>query len=231
MRHPAYISHLKQRSIMSETIILVHGLWMTGLELTILKHRLESHDYHCVMFSYASVTGSMVDHVRKLRELAHDTAKQGCTRLHFVGHSLGGLVCYKLLESTHDLPPGRAVFLGTPVQGSRAMQAMSQWNLGRAVVGDDALSELLPGVNRIWDGRRDLGIIAGSSNIGLGRMFSSDLSHDSDGTVRIAETQLPGAKDHIVLPVSHTSMVFANEVVHQVVCFLRDGKFEHSQSG
>jgi pimeloyl-ACP methyl ester carboxylesterase len=89
----------------SETIILVHGLWMTGMEMTLLKHRLEAdHGYQCVMFSYASVTGQLTDHVRGLRELAQ---QQQCDNLHFIGHSLGGVITYKLLESTHDLIPGR----------------------------------------------------------------------------------------------------------------------------
>jgi pimeloyl-ACP methyl ester carboxylesterase len=215
---------------MSDTIILVHGLWMTGIELTLLKHHLEADQaFHCETFSYASVSGSMIDHVRKLRELIKQTVEaRRCERLHLVGHSLGGVVCYKLLESTHDLPPGRAVLLGSPLQGSRAMQKLTQWNLGQMVVGDDARKELLPGQTRRWDGRRDIGIIAGSSSMGLGRLFSSDLSNDSDGTVHITETHLDGAADHIVLPVSHTSMVFSTEVAHQVMCFLRNGKFDHA---
>lgn len=209
----------------SDTIILVHGLWMNGLELTVLRHRLEAeHQFHCEQFSYASVTGAMVDHVRKLRELAQ---AQQCERLHFVGHSLGGVVTYKLLESTHDLPPGRAVFLGSPLNGSRAVEGMARWTLGRVAVGDEVRKELLQGEPRHWDGRRDIGVIAGSVNVGLGRFFSEDLTTNSDGTVLIEETKLAGAADHIVLPVSHTSIVFSPVVAYQIVQFLRTGKFDH----
>ncbi|MGC3981979.1 MAG: alpha/beta hydrolase [Steroidobacteraceae bacterium] len=212
-------------SMPSETIILVHGLWMTGMEMTMLKHRLETdHGYRCVMFSYASVTGHMIDHVTKLRELAQ---QQQCERLHFIGHSLGGVITYKLLESTNDLIPGRAVFMGSPLQGSRAVQAMSQWTLGRVAVGDAVCQELGASTVRHWDGRRDIGIVAGSANMGLGRFFSSDLANNSDGTVMIEETRLEGAADHIVLPVSHTTMVFSPLATRQVAKFLRDGKFDH----
>jgi len=211
---------------MSETIILVHGLWMTGIELAVMRHRLQTeYGFSCVLFSYASVTGSMTDHVRKLRELA---TAQTCERLHFVGHSLGGIVTYKLLESTHDLAPGRAVFMGSPLQGSTAVTAMTQWTLGRVAVGEEVRKELTEGFPRKWDGRRDIGIIAGSVNMGFGRFFSADLTHDSDGTVRIEETKLDGAKDRIVLPVTHTSMVFSPAVTAQVAHFLRDGVFDHS---
>lgn len=209
----------------TDTIILVHGLWMTGMEMSMLKHRLETdHGFHCVMFSYASVTGDMIDHVRNLRELAQ---QQQCQRLHFVGHSLGGVITYKLLESTNDLTPGRAVFMGSPLQGSRAVQAMSQWTLGRVAVGDAVCKELCATTPRHWDGRRDIGIVAGSTNMGLGRFFSSELASNSDGTVLIEETKLDGAADHIVLPVSHTTMVFSPLVTRQVVKFLKEGKFDY----
>jgi len=210
----------------SETIILVHGLWMTGIELSLLKHRLETdHGYNCVLFSYASVTGHMLDHVAKLRELA---IAQRCDKLHFIGHSLGGVVSYKLLEATNDLPPGRAVFMGSPMQGSRTLEEVSKWTLGRVVVGDEVRKEVLEREPRHWDGRRDIGIIAGSVNLGFGRFFSSEMSGSSDGTVLLEETTLDGAADHIVLPVTHTSMVFSPLATRQAAKFLRDGRFDHS---
>lgn len=211
---------------MSDIIILVHGLWMTGIELAVMRHRLQTeYGFSCVLFSYASVTGSMTDHVQKLGELAR---AQHAEKLHFVGHSLGGIVTYKLLESTHDLAPGRAVFMGSPLQGSTAATAMTRWTLGRVAVGEEVRKELTEGQPRHWDGRRDIGIIAGSVNRGVGRFFSQALSDHSDGTVLIDETKLDGAKDHIVLPVTHTSMVFSPGVTAQVAHFLRNGSFDHS---
>lgn len=210
----------------TETIILVHGLWMTGIEMTMLRHRLQTdHGFNCVQFSYHSVTGEIQDHVDRLRELAQE---QRCDRLHFIGHSLGGVITYKMLESTNDLIDGRAVFLGSPLQGSTAVEAMSRWTLGRVAIGSSVCSELISVQPRHWDGRRDIGLIAGSVEMGFGRLFSEKLVSDSDGTVLISETKLDGAKDHIVLPVTHTSMVFSPLVTTQIVNFLRDGKFDHS---
>ena len=210
----------------SETILLVHGLWMTGLEQALLKRRLETdYGFNCEMFSYASVTGHMADHVRNLRELAQ---QQHCQRLHFIGHSLGGVVVYKLLESSNNLLPGRAVLIGSPLQGSRAAQVMAGSTLGRMAVGDSAIDELVSRQPRQWDGRRDIGLIAGSDNMGLGRFISGDLAENSDGTVLIEETRLEGAADHIILPVSHTSMLFSPLVAQQIAVFLRTGRFDHA---
>lgn len=211
---------------MTDTIILVHGLWMTGLEMGLLKRRLEQdHGFACVVFSYASVTGAMQEHVARLHDLAR---QQSAPRLHFVGHSLGGVVIYNLLQATSELPPGRAVLLGSPLQGSRAAQVISQWALGRVAVGETVCHELGATQLREWHGEREIGIIAGSARLGLGQMLAPQLLADSDGTVLIEETRLPGATEHLVLPVGHTSMLFAPVVARQVAAFLRDGHFAHS---
>lgn len=211
---------------MSETIILVHGLWMTGIEFAVMRRRLEeTYGFHCVPFRYRSVTGSLRQHLDALHELA---SRQHADRVHFVCHSLGGVVTYRLLESHDDLPPGRAVFMGSPLKGSAAAQVMARYKLGRMLVGHAANDELLEPRERHWDGRRDIGIIAGSSQLGLGRLLSPKLGEGSDGTVCIAETELDGAKDRIVLPVTHTGMMLSPAVAAQAACFLRTGQFDRT---
>jgi len=206
----------------SSTIILVHGLWMSGLELSMLQHRLHSeHGFEVISYSYRSITGTMLDHVRGLRELAQ---AQKTAHLHFVGHSLGGIVIFELLESTADLPPGRAVLLGSPLQGSCAVEGIAKWPMGRALVGHAVRDQVLSRPSRKWDGRRDIGIIAGDLSVGMGRFFAN-LTSANDGTVLVEETRLEGAKEQLIMPVSHTGMVFSSDVAVQVARFLRDGKF------
>jgi pimeloyl-ACP methyl ester carboxylesterase len=202
---------------------------MSGIELVSLKNRLNGdHGFEAVPFSYPSVSGSMLDHVKELREFAQS---QKAERMHFVGHSLGGLVVLNLLEATADLPPGRAVLLGSPLQGSRAAQGLARWPLGKAMLGITMRQEFLPGESlgprttvRTWNDRREVGVIAGSSGFGLGR-FVAKLDGENDGTVMVEETQLPGARDHLVLPVTHTGMLFSGEVAKQTAAFLRTGRF------
>lgn len=212
-----------------ELVILVHGLWMSGLELVSLKNRLNAdHGFEAVPFSYPSVSGSMLDHVKALREFAQ---VQPAERMHFVGHSLGGLVVLNLLEATADLPPGRAVLLGSPLQGSRAAQGLARWPLGKAMLGITMRQEFLPddGIEprttlRTWSDRREVGVIAGSSGFGLGRLVAR-LDGENDGTVMVEETRLPGARDHLVLPVTHTGMLFSGTVAKQTAHFLQNGRF------
>ena len=205
------------------TVILVHGLWMSGFELGVLKHRLETdRRLRAIAFSYPSIAGSMSEHVRSLIEFAQ---AQKAAQLHFLGHSLGGLVILKALQLTDDLPPGRAVLLGTPSQGSKAAQGVARLlPFGKALLGAAVNEEIVEFAPREWRGHRDVGVIAGSMGMGLGRLFAH-LDTDHDGTVTVDETRLPGAKDHIVVSTSHTGMLFSGEVAHQAGHFLEKGTF------
>ncbi|HLS81259.1 MAG TPA: alpha/beta hydrolase [Steroidobacter sp.] len=205
------------------TIILVHGLWMSGFELNVLRHRMESHSFRVAAFSYPSLSGAMADHVASLIEFAR---AQQAEQVHFIGHSLGGLVILRALESTDDLPSGRAVLLGTPLQGSRAAQSVARMlPFGKAILGSAVNEECIDCPPRRWSGRRDVGVIAGSMKLGLGRLFAH-LETEHDGTVMVSETLLPGAKDHIVLAVTHTGMLFSAEVAEQAAHFLKHGAFK-----
>lgn len=211
------------RPMSSSLVILVHGLWMSGFQLGLLKRRVEaSGPYSAVPFSYPSVKGTMTSHVRALIDFAR---AQKTDELHFVGHSLGSLVILRALQLTDDVAPGRVVLLGPPCQGSRAAQGVARWvPFGRALLGAAIHEECIEYTPREWSGRREVGIIAGSMSMGLGRLFAT-LDSDHDGTVLVEETKLPGAKDHIVLHTSHTAMLFSPEVAEQAVAFLRAGAF------
>jgi pimeloyl-ACP methyl ester carboxylesterase len=140
--------------------------------------------------------------------------------LHFVGHSLGGLVLYRFFERYPQQPPGRVVFLGTPSIASRAAANVARlpW-LGRC-----AKEELLTRHERKWAVQRELGIIAGTRRVGLGQ-FIARFDEDCDGTIAVSETQLPGAADHITLPVSHMGMLMSARVAIETGTFLEKGKF------
>ncbi|NJO12355.1 MAG: alpha/beta hydrolase [Gammaproteobacteria bacterium] len=93
-------------------IVFVHGLWLTGIESGLLLQRLGS-EMHCKAhyFHYPSVSAPMSQILTDLRSFVTSLA---ATTVHLVGHSLGGIVVLRLLETYDDLPPGRAVLLGAP---------------------------------------------------------------------------------------------------------------------
>ena len=177
------------------------------------------------MFRYSSMQATLADAVAKLAATLR--AIEG--PVHVVAHSLGGLVALEAFVKERDLPPGRAVLLASPVQGSRAAQAVAAWSFGPQVLGGLALAEIARPCRRRWSGSREIGVIAGARPAGLGRLFAS-LPQPNDGTVCLEETELPGATARAVFDVSHTGMLFSRDVAHATASFLRDGRFPQRDS-
>ena len=92
------------------------------------------------------------------------------------------------------------------------------------MLGPLALAELVRGGPRRWTQPRELGVIAGSTSAGLGRLVA-DLPVPNDGTVAVEETRIEGTTDHVVLPVTHTGMLVSASVAEHVARFLHSGRF------
>jgi pimeloyl-ACP methyl ester carboxylesterase len=193
---------------------------MNGLETHWLRQRLEGRGFAPTAFTYRSLHADLPEVVTALE--AHVRALP--PPVHLVGHSLGGLMLLALHERVRDLPEGRVVLLGSPVNGSCAAAAVSRWPIGPAVLGRLALQELVGAPRRSWDRSRELGVIAGSMSAGLGRIVT-ELPEPNDGTVAVEETRISGMKEHLVLPVTHTGMIFSGEVAERTARFLADGRF------
>jgi len=184
-----------------------------------------------VSFSYPSVRATVAQNAAALRRYL---ASISADRLHLVAHSLGGLVTLRMFEDIATepgdgvpaLPPGRIVFMGSPVQGSKAARRL--WRLplglGRTLLGRTAGEVLVLPRERRWSGVRDLGVITGDLAFGAGRLLGS-MGEPNDGTVLVRETELPGATAQLRLRVSHSGMPFSAAVARQVAVFLREGRF------
>lgn len=206
----------------AQHVVYVHGLWMPGGESMLLAHRLlrefglqvHAFAYSAVASGMEEITASLQGFVRALEVPA----------VHFVGHSLGGLVIYRFFERYPEQPPGRVVFLGTPSVESRAAVQAGRSRFVSALMGPSVADELLRPRERRWTFRRPLGIIAGTQALGLGQ-FLAGFEEECDGTVGVSETRLPGATDHIVLPVSHLGMLVSPRVAQETGLFLTHGQF------
>lgn len=201
-------------------VVLVHGLWYGPVSLALMARRLDARGFRTHRFSYPTLARSLAANARALFEYARALETE---TLHFVGHSLGGLVILRMFDEWTGLPPGRVVLLGSPVQGSAAAGRIMEMKITRPVIGK-ARTALEYGFSHA-PARRETGVIAGTRSMGLGRMFEK-LPVPHDGTIAVAETRLPGAADSIELPVSHTGLVLSAEVVSAVAGFLRRGRFD-----
>jgi len=204
-------------------VVLVHGLWMHGFIFGVLRHRLEREfGFHVSAFSYPTLHGDLGRLARDLAEFGLRTAGEG--PVHFVGHSLGGVLVYRMLELCSRPEFGDAVLLGSPLKGSKAARSASQWPMLRPLLGPHVIDELAPGCERRWSGPNRLGAIAGSLRVGTGQFFAH-FDEDNDGTIGVSETLIPGLSDHLVVPHSHIGMLFAEDVAAQVAAFLCEGRF------
>lgn len=200
-------------------VVVVHGLWLNGLETFLLRDRLRHAGYAPDVFRYPSMHATLAEVTAALAERL-----RRFEAVHVVGHSLGGVVAYETLAGQADLPPGRAVLMAAPVQGSRAARAVAHRWYGPPMLGPLALAELARERDSRWRSPRELGVVAGSRSAGLGRVFA-DLPQPNDGTVCLDETEVPGATARVVHEVSHTGMLASAAVAQSVAGFLREGRF------
>lgn len=200
-----------------EHIILLHGLWMRRPALWPLARRLRAAGFEVDLFPYATL---WADPKSSLQRLASWMRTRAPGPVHLVGHSLGGVTALALFQRERDLPRGRIVCIGSPINGSRAAARLPEVHLPFLAGRSRALLER--GVQVPTD--REVGMIAGDKPMGAGAWFARfDGPHD--GSVAVAETHSDGLADHLVLPLSHSGTMFSRQVAAQAAHFLRQGRF------
>ena len=203
-------------------VVYVHGLWLPGEESLLLRHRL-SQEFSLTLHSlrYSAVLSGMDAITARLHEVVRGLA---AAEVHFIGHSLGGLILYRYFERFPQHPPGRVVFLGVPSVGSRAAERAARFAPVAHLMGQSVIDELLFAGERRWSHPQQLGIVAGTQPLGVGQLLAN-FHEDNDGTVAVSETYIAGATDQIVLPVSHLGMLVSARVATETGGFLTQGRF------
>jgi pimeloyl-ACP methyl ester carboxylesterase len=202
------------------TVVLVHGLWFGAWSLALLARRLRRAGFEPLGFHYRSTLGGLEQHARELRRFVAQYPRES---MHFVAHSMGGLLVLKMLaDFDEDLPAGRVVLLGCPLRGSVVARRSARIPGGRRLLGQ-ALRTLERDHGSVRC-RREVAMIAGTRGMGLGVLVGGT-GGPGDGTVAVAETRAEGLADRLELPVTHTGMLFSKPVAEQVCELLREGHF------
>lgn len=206
-------------------VVLLHGLARSATSMWLLELRLRDEGFFTVNESYPSTT-------TPLRELIETVpppsiAKCGDRRpIHFVTHSMGGVIMRGHLAKHRVEGLGRLVLLAPPNKGSELVDTLMQvpgfeWVNGPAGLALSADIDSIP--NTISDANAEFGVIAGNRT--LNPLFSSLIPGDDDGKVSVESTRFDAMTDHIVVDASHTFIMNGAEVTRQVIAFLRDGRF------
>lgn len=206
---------------MKPTIILIHGIWMTGLEMSWLKRRLLRKGYRVLTFRYHSIKQPFSKNINKLHQFL---SQQTETDFDFVCHSLGGLLLLTYLQTYRLNSNTKIILLGSPVNGSYVARYLASKTHLKLLLGNSDNNILLQGIKK-WPSALKLGIIAGNRAFGVGRIIPG-MKQPSDGTISLDETTVPDPHERVILKTSHMGLVFSKTVVQYINTFLETGKFK-----
>lgn len=214
--------------VSGECVILLHGLARTEGSMKKMATALERSGYVVINQPYPSTRHP----IEALADTAIGQALSRCPdggRIHFVTHSMGGILVRQYLSRQRISGLGRVVMLGPPNQGSQVVDTLGNM-VGFKLVNGPAGLQLgtsetsVP--NRLGPANFDVGIIAGTRSINL--ILSTMLPKPNDGKVSVANTRLDGMADHLSLPVTHPFMMNNAEVITQTRHFLQHGMFDRT---
>jgi pimeloyl-ACP methyl ester carboxylesterase len=211
----------------SEGVILLHGLARTSQSMERMAAALTAAGYVVANIDYPSRTqpiGTLSESV--VGGAMADARLNNCSRIHFVTHSLGGILVRSYFSKHTDPRLGRVVMLGPPNRGSEVVDRLKGWSLFKKVngpagseLGTDAQSvpNTLPPVNF------ELGVIAGDRSINW--INSLMIAGPDDGKVSVDRTKVAGMKEHLVLHVTHPFIMKNRTVIEHTLRFLQTGQF------
>ncbi|MCC5452606.1 alpha/beta hydrolase [Rheinheimera sp. UJ51] len=215
-----------------ECVILLHGLARSADAMQVLEKRLQQAGYVVSNVDYPSTQYP----IEQLAALAIEQGLRYCQQqsaqpVHFVTHSLGGILVRYYLTQQPIAHLGRVVMLGPPNQGSEVVDNLKDvpgFELLNGPAGQQLGTDEASVPRRLGPVDFELGVIAGTQSINL--LLSTLLPNPDDGKVSLESTKVKGMTDFIALPTTHPFMMKNDAVIAQTLYFLQHGEFEALES-
>lgn len=215
-------------NLQAETgVVLLHGMCRTSSSMHKMETALRQAGLRVENIDYPSRTAPIEalsdEAIGKALELP---ALKACTKVHFVTHSLGGILVRSYFKRHAFAPLGRVVMLGPPNQGSEVVDKIGSWWMFRklngpagAELGTDGHST----PNRLGPVEFELGVIAGDRSINW--INSMMIKGGDDGKVSVERTKVAGMKEHVVVHATHPFLMKNNDAIELTLRFLKTGTF------
>lgn len=213
---------------MNASVILLHGMGRTQRSMATMAGHLVDSGYRVENLDYPS-TGASIESLSEgivAEAVRHCRSEHPSASIHFVTHSLGGILVRQYLQA-HCLPAGsRVVMLSPPNQGSEIADLLKDFFLYRWIMGPAGQqlgtgSDSVP--NRLGPVTVPVGIVAGDST--LEPWFSAQLPGPDDGKVSVSRARLAEMADFLVVHRSHGFIMNDPQVIAQTIYFLEHGRF------
>lgn len=222
------VQHKEQSN---ECVILLHGLARTAQSMSAMEEALTAQGYRVLNVDYPS-------REKNIEELATTVIPQRireCNaekwdKIHFVTHSLGGILVRYYFAHNKLANLGRVVMLSPPNKGSEVIDKLRNIP-GFYFLNGPAGQQLGTGAtsipNQLPPVDYDVGIITGDRSINF--ILSTFIEGDNDGKVSIERAKVAGMQDFLVLHHTHPFIMQADDVIQQTHNFLKHGKFHHER--
>ena len=214
----------------TEAVVLLHGLGRTAKSMAYMEERLVAAGYTVYNYDYESRKNEISSLVDNLQEFLEACCQGKGTSLHFVTHSLGGILVRALIAESKPDNLGRVVMLSPPNKGSEVADYIKDYSLFKDILGPASMQlgtglDSMP--NRLGPADFELGVITGNRTIDP--ISSLIIPGVDDGKVAVEKTKLEGMTDFLVMPVSHAYIMQKPEVVDEVIYFLQQGRFNRKK--
>jgi pimeloyl-ACP methyl ester carboxylesterase len=213
-------------------VVLLHGIARTARSLGKVEKALQACGFATLNLDYASRKKSLEALAADIHPDITDFANAIGGPLHFVAHSMGGLLTRVYVARYRPAALGRVVMLGTPNGGSEVADLLKRLAIFRAFygpAGQQLTTEQHADLTSLPSPDYAVGIIAGISSIDpIASRFI--LPRPNDGRVSVQSSKLAGMTDHMMVQASHTGLVRHPVAIAQAVIFLREGRFKSSEN-
>ncbi len=213
-----------------ECVIVLHGLGRSAHSMSRMSKALAANGYTVAHTSYSSRKYPVEYLAMKVIPEAITKCGDTVNTIHFVTHSMGGILTRYYLNQTSIDNLGRVVMLSPPNQGSEVVDNLADSTWYEMLFGPSG-QQLGTGpesiVHQLGEVYYPVGIITGNRHTFFDGWLSRMIPGENDGKISVERAKLAGMQDFLVVPHNHTFIMKQEEVIQQTLHFLRHGRFLH----